>query len=96
MFGVDCHPGSPNSDKVTDHFVVAVGMGTDKVGNYFLFYDNAVSDQSLGTSSSNKIYCNCEKFSLAGVTDAKNTYPRSTPAYYGGYTVTQIRKSTKK
>jgi hypothetical protein len=35
VFGVDGHLGSSNSDKVSDHFVVDVGMGTDKFGNCF-------------------------------------------------------------
>lgn len=95
MFGVDCHPGSPNRDKVTDHFVVAVGMGTDPIGNYFIFYDNAVGLQATGASLSNRIYCDCEKYSLVGVTDPQNTYPSSNRTYYGGYTVTQVRKSAK-
>ncbi len=94
LFGVDTHPGSPNNDKVTDHFVVAVGMGTDKIGKYFLFYDNATGKNAVGTSLNNRIYCNCEKFSLVGVADSANDYTR-TEGYQGGYTLTQIRKSTK-
>jgi hypothetical protein len=93
MFGVDDAAGSPNRDKVTDHFVTVVGMGTDSVGNYFLFYDNATSSAVIGTSSANRIYVDCTASSMVGSADPANSY--ATNSAYGNYTVTQIRRSTK-
>jgi hypothetical protein len=93
MFGVDDAEGAPNADKVTDHFVTVVGMGTDSAGNYFLFYDNATSVAVVGTSSSNRIYVNCTDSSLIGNADPANSY--ATNSSYGSYTVTQIRRSVK-
>lgn len=87
--GVDDAPGSPNSDKVTDHFVVIVGMGSDDKGKYFLFYDNATSDKTSGTSDKNRLYCNCDQFQLKGTGD--NSYARD--SQYKSYTVTQIRET---
>ncbi len=92
MFGVDnTVDKSPNRDKVTDHFIVIVGMGTDGVGNYFLFFDNSTASRVIGTSNLNRIYCNCEANLLMGVTDQANRYGQGT-----NYTITQIRKSIKK
>jgi hypothetical protein len=93
MFGVDDAAGSPNADKVTDHFVTVVGMGTDTTGNYFLFYDNATSVAVVGTSNANRIYVNCTDSSLIGNADSANSY--ATNSSYGNYTVTQIRRSVK-
>jgi hypothetical protein len=93
MFGVDDAAGSPNRDKVTDHFVVIVGMGTDTVGNYFLFYDNSTAVAAVGTSDLNRLYVNCTDSSLVGNADPANSY--ATNSQYGNYTVTQIRQSVK-
>ncbi len=87
--GVDDGDGSPNKDKVTDHFVVIVGMGTDATGNYFRFYDNATSSGSHGTSEKNKLYVNCVDFVIDGKAD--NSYAESTQ--YKSYRVTQIRET---
>jgi hypothetical protein len=87
--GVDDGEGSPNSDKVTDHFVVIVGMGTDLKGKYFSFYDNATGDKNGGTSVENKLYIYCDDFMLKGT--ANNEYARGTQ--YKSYIVTQIRES---
>lgn len=94
MFGVDDAGGSPNRDKVTDHFVTVVGMGTDTTGNYFLFYDNATGNTPIGTSNQNRLYVNCENFSIVGNADPANDY--ATDSAYGNYTVSQIRRSIKK
>ncbi|MDN3693783.1 hypothetical protein QWZ06_16530 [Chryseobacterium tructae] len=99
--GIDNHeeitPGNP--DLTTDHFVVIVGMGADSKGNYFLFYDNA--DSSIGTSSANKLYCNCKGNKLEGNADPKSRYSTITDRRTGTstvlvYTVTSIRTSVKK
>ena len=87
MVGVDYEvPDSLiNFDKTTDHYIVIVGMGIDKNGCYFTFYDNRVNiaDADRGTSQLNKLYCRCETSKLNG--------------YYLGYdyTVTHIRKTKK-
>ena len=96
MVGVDAHADVDskgkvkhvNKDKVTDHFVVIVGMNSDVSGKYFLFYDNATGDQEVGTSDQNKIYCSCINFSLIGT--GANSYAQGG---YGQYTITQIRES---
>lgn len=94
MAGVDDGAGAANDDKVTDHFVIIVGMGTDNDGNYFLFHDNATGDEEVGASAENKLYCDCVKFQLKGSADSRNIYAQN--AGYDYYLVTQIRKSKKK
>lgn len=89
MVGVEDGEGSPNADKVTDHYVVIVGMGTDSVGNYFLFYDNATGDNAMGTSDQNRIYANCETYELKG--SGPNNYIQN--SQYKSYIVTQIRET---
>ena len=98
--GVDNHeeitPGNP--DLTTDHFVVIVGMDSDTKGNYFLFYDNA--DSSIGTSTENRLYCNCKESKLVGNADPKSRYSTITNRTTGTtivlvYTVTSIRTSIK-
>ena len=74
LCGVDDKPGTPNKDTITDHFVIIVGMGSDSIGNYFLFFDNAVSDSSVGASSENKLYCFCSDSKLEGVGDTRNGF----------------------
>lgn len=96
MVGIDLHSGSSSGDKATDHYVTIVGMGTDGQGKYFSFYDNATSKIFLGTSDyvgasdKNKIYCDCENYSLTGHADPANGYMLDSEI-----TVTQIRKSAK-
>lgn len=88
MVGVEHSSGSSSADKVTDHYVTIVGMGSDAKGKYFSFYDNATGDIKVGTSSENKIYCDCANYSLIGT--GANSYATSG---YGQYIVTQIRVS---
>jgi hypothetical protein len=88
--GVDDGPGSPNADQVTDHFVTIVGMGTDKVGKYFHFFDNATGDKAGGTSAANRLYPDCTAFKIEGTAD--NQYARDV-ATYDTYRVTQIRET---
>lgn len=90
MVGVEHSSGSSSSDKVTDHYVVIVGMGIDKKGKYFSFYDNSTKYNEIGASAENKIYCNCEEFSLIGTGSPANSYLHSG---YGQYIVSQIRES---
>ena len=90
LVGVDDAPKAANTDKVTDHFVTIVGMGTDSTGKYFLFFDNSTRNVDVGTSSQNRLYCNCENFTIVGHTDPASTYGRGG---YGQYQVTQIRES---
>jgi len=87
--GVEDGQGSPNADKVTDHFVVIVGMGSDGLGNYFHFYDNATGDKEEGTSAKNRLYLNCDDYLIKGTGD--NSYVRQTE--YKSYIVTQIRET---
>ena len=89
MVGVDDGPGSPNADKVTDHFITVVGMGSDDNGKFFRFYDNATSSVSSGTSADNKLYCNTDEPSLKG--SGPNDYIQGTADQ--AYKVTQIRES---
>ena len=35
LVGVEIHEGSSSNDKVTDHYVTLVGMGSDARGKYF-------------------------------------------------------------
>ena len=92
MVGVDDQQGTTNTDKITDHFVVIVGMGIDSIGNYFLFDDNAVGANNIGTSDKNRLYCLCSASKLVGDIDPDNGYAHHA-GRYGKYTVTQIRES---
>lgn len=92
MVGVEHHDGSSSGDEVTDHYVTIVGMGTDETGKYFLFYDNATSHKDIGASDKNRIYCDCQNFSLIGTGDEGNSYLQSASKKY---IVSQIRESTK-
>ena len=93
LCGVDDKPGTPNKDTITDHFVIIVGMGSDSIGNYFLFFDNAESDSSVGASSENKLYCFCSDSKLEGVGDTRNGYIQGTSRKK--YTVSRIVTSVK-
>lgn len=90
LVGVDDAPKAANTDKVTDHFVTIVGMGTDSAGKYFLFFDNSTGNVNVGTSSQNRLYCDCENFTVIGHADPASTYGQGG---YGQYQVTQIRES---
>lgn len=95
IVGVDDQDGSPNRDKVTDHFVVIVGMGTDEKGNYFLFDDNATKDRKIGPSDLNRLYCICvdNQAKIVGAPDPNNGYYQQLER--DNYRVTQIRESRK-
>lgn len=101
MVGVEAHADVDkngkvkhvNKDKVTDHYVTMVGMGSDAEGKYFSFFDNAVGDAEVGTSATNKFYCDSKNFvlkTLKGQVDARNTYVNGGNGFY---IVTQIRES---
>ena len=77
-----------NTDRVSDHFVTIVGMGTDSKGKYFLFYDNATHVVNVATSSENRLYCDCDNFTIIGTPDSRNGYGSGLQ-----YRVTQIRES---
>lgn len=77
-----------NLDGVTDHFVVIVGMGSDDIGKYFIFYDNA--DVKYGASLNNRLYCDCREYKISGCPDKDTTY------IYELNTVISIRKTLKK
>lgn len=93
MVGVDDGDEKYNTDKTTEHFVTVVGMGSDKNGNYFLFYDNAVGNHKMeiGTSSENKLYCKCSEFKLEGKGDKRIDYIQQSKKKK--YIITQIRKT---
>ncbi len=101
LAGVDNRTGHPgNNDKTTDHFIVIVGMGNDKKGNYFQFYDNAaIKAKDGGTSSNNRLYYNEDKGLIQG--HSQTDYGRSwsdpdlgvKAPYTEGYIVTQIRRT---
>lgn len=94
MCGVDNRPKSPNKDAITDHFIVIVGMGTDEKGNYFLFYDNAMGNTKICTSSDNKLYCYCKEHKIEGVGDDRNTYIRDKKSYKK-YILSRVIESIK-
>ena len=85
-----------NPDGITDHFIVIVGMGTDEIGNYFLFYDNATNLPGVGVSNQNRLYCDCTKPTLSGKADLRNPYFVGQVGVDGHYVVSTIRESVKK
>ena len=91
MAGVDDDSGVANADMTTEHFITIVGMGEDSVGKYFCFYDNAVVERDIGTSSENKLYCQPSVYSLEGTGDLRNGYIQDTKKKK--YLVTQIRET---
>jgi hypothetical protein len=98
MVGVELYAGSSSGDKVTDHYLTIVGMGSDDTGKFFYYYDNATSWATIGASDKNRLYCDCENFSLIGGGDDGNRYlnPEVNKVItYRKYTVTQIRESKK-
>lgn len=89
MVGVDDQDGHPgNADKTTDHWIVIVGMDSDKKGNYFNFYDNATSNEKQGTSSANKLYYEAKTGKITGTAD--NDYSRNAQR---DYTVTRVKET---
>ncbi len=92
MVGADDVIKLSNDDETTEHFVVIVGMGTDKTGNYFLFYDNAVPNSSIRTHNDNKLYCKCNDSKLEGTGSILNRYIQMNTSKKK-YTVTQIRET---
>jgi len=92
MVGVDDDVKLSNDDETTEHFVVIVGMGSDTNGNYFLFYDNAVPNSSVGASSDNKLYCKCKDSKLEGTGSLLNRYIQINTSKKK-YVVTQIRET---
>ena len=88
LIGVDTHAGSPNSDKTTDHYLVVVGMGHDKKGNYLQVYDNATSITKDGTNPENKLYYNSKTGKISG--RIPNIYSQNSQR---PYTVSQVRTS---
>jgi RHS repeat-associated protein len=85
LAGVDDATGHRNNDETTDHWIVIVGMGTDKKGNYFSFYDNATSDNGDGTSNQNKLYYDSKTGKITGTGD--NDYSRNAER---DYTITRV------
>lgn len=89
VIGIDddaTQSSNPNTDASTDHFVVIVGMGTDAIGNYFSFYDNASGYASQGAHAENKLYFDPATWLISG----------SSQTSYGAgltYILTMIRKS---
>ena len=53
-------------------------MGKDINGKYFLFYDNAVTSQDIGTSDENKLYCKLKDYRIEGAGDLRNGYIQDT------------------
>jgi hypothetical protein len=56
LVGVDYKYGSPNKDKVTDHFVVIVGRGCKEDEVFYYFYEVGTEYPSSGKSDDNKLY----------------------------------------
>ena len=74
MVGVDDDSHVTNDDVTNEHFITLVGMGEDSTGKFFLFYDNALPDSDIGTSSENKLYCKPSQFLIEGTGDLRNKY----------------------
>jgi hypothetical protein len=57
LLGVDWKDADYNQDKITDHWIVGVGFGVDKIGQYIRFYD-VINNLPIGTNTqeSNKLY----------------------------------------
>jgi peptidoglycan hydrolase-like protein with peptidoglycan-binding domain len=51
VVGVNHKAGSPNTDKVTDHFVTITGSGQDAKGTYYTFHDPATSNKTVGADT---------------------------------------------
>jgi hypothetical protein len=92
IVGVDDATLVSNDDMTTEHFITIVGMGEDSTGKYFLFYDNAVPDNDIGTSSQNKLYCKASQYLIEGIGDPRNRYIQENTTKQK-YIVTQIRET---
>ena len=91
LAGVDNATGDPgNHDKTTDHYIVIVGKGNDKKGNYYNFYDNATDNVDNGTSPQNKLYYDSETGKITG--QSQNRYARTRER---DYTITHIRETKR-
>ena len=90
FIGVDDAPNQKINEGTTDHFLVIVGMGNDKNGNYFQVYDNASGDVQDGTNSSNKLYHDEKKNIVKGRTNTSYSQ-RVNP-----YKLSQVRKNKVK
>ena len=90
FIGVDDALNQKINEGTTDHFLVIVGMGNDKNGNYFQVYDNASGDVQDGTNSSNKLYHDEKKNIVKGRTNTSYSQ-RVNP-----YKLSQVRKNKVK
>ena len=88
MIGVDEGVSQNINEGTTDHFLVIVGKGNDKKGNYFLVYDNARGNTEEGTSDLNRIYLQ-EDGRLYGEMQRPNNR-------YVPYTISQVRPTSRK
>ncbi|MDY3104547.1 MAG: RHS repeat-associated core domain-containing protein, partial [Prevotella sp.] len=90
FIGVDDAPNQKINEGTTDHFLVIVGMGHDKKGNYFQVYDNASGNVQDGANNSNRLYHNEKKNIVEGRTNtsySQNANP---------YKLSQVRKNKVK
>lgn len=92
IVGVSTRGGEkPNSDNVTNHFIVVVGYGTDSQGREVLrFYDNGTANSQEGTKDELTLVYVQGKGLVAGWGTSSN------PNYDENYQVTQVRKCAKK
>ena len=74
------------NEGTTDHFIVIIGKSCENGKVYYRFYDVGTRHESKGASENNRLYLDTSSYSLKGKTE----YNGST------YTVSQIRKNTKK
>jgi RHS repeat-associated protein len=82
--GVDYKSGhTGNGDETTDHWIVIVGSQSGKDGTSYYYYDPQTSQESIGTSSNNKLTLQKDG-TLQGTYRVGTTYERT-------YTVTQVR-----
>ena len=75
VVGVSTGVRHNNNNPNTGHFINIVGMGFDKKGNYFSYYDNAPSDVSKGTNlNENRMH-----FGMMNGTGGQILYDSSNP-----------------
>lgn len=86
LVGVDIKPGSPNSDKTTDHFVVIVGYQSNEDGSVsFRFFDNASGSSTLGANENNVLIYDPRTGVIKG--QSQTSYGQ----HYNEYRVSQVR-----